>query len=502
MTKNVLEWLEETTYKFPDKIIFNEDINCISYSKFVKESKNVACRLVELGIYRKPVVVYLKKGIKCLVGMFGSVYSGNYYTPIDDKMPIERIKKIVLTLNPACVITDSEGIAKCSKWNLDVNILNIDVLIGCDNKMKILPWEGTIDRDILYVLFTSGSTGIPKGVAIRHQSVIDYIDNIVDLVHFDCNTLLCSQAPFYFDNSILDIYVTIKVGGTLYIPDDTAFIQPKILMDYLYYNRINSIFWVPSAMAMLARTNALATHDLSENLKNILFCGEIMQTKYLNIWKKYIPHAQYINLYGPTEITDACTYYLVNRSFSDNDSLPIGFPFPNTEIYVINDDNELVTNEYEGEGELYVRGTGVAAGYYNDLIKTNEVFIQNPFTPQYEDKVYRTGDIVKFNCYGELEFVGRRDSQIKYSGFRIELGEIEKALLNFNNISECCCLFDSEKNKIIAVIDKNYSKKELNEFLQSLLPKYMLPHKVVYMENLPKNTSGKLDRKKIKEGLI
>ena len=357
-----------------------------------------------------------------------------------------------------------------------------------------------IDTDLLYVLFTSGSTGIPKGVSITHRGVIDCMDWFVEtfgICHFDS---LGSQAPFYFDASVPDIFLNLKAGSTLYLIPKELFAQPVRLLDFLRRKQINTIIWVPSALIAISKLKAFRSVDLTGILKRVIFCGEVMPCKQLNAWRQYLPDVIYANLYGPTEAIYACTYYIINRNFEDSENLPIGFPMKNTQILVLDDMDNLV-NEPGTIGELCVRGTGISTGYYNNLEKTREMFVQNPLNQAYEEKIYRTGDLVEYNKYGELIYLSRKDFQVKHLGHRIELGEIETAVSSLSDITRCCCLYDEKHGRITLFLDKDIVKEELYLQLKNLIPDYMVPGKVVYLENLPLNANGKIDRLKLKNYL-
>ena len=349
------------------------------------------------------------------------------------------------------------------------------------------------------MLFTSGSTGVPKGVTITHRSVIDYIDWVTETFDITEKDSFGNQAPFYFDNSILDIYSKIKAGATTYIKKKNLFAQPVLLLEYLKEKEINTIFWVPSALIVVAKLKAFRNVDISKTLKRVLFCGEVMPNKQLNVWRKFLPDVIYANLYGPTEITDACTYYIVDREFADDEPLPIGIPMANTDILVLNEKNELVTGDEIGE--LCVRGTSLSMGYYNNPEKTREAFVQNPLNPFVPEIIYRTGDLVKYNEYGEIIYLSRKDFQIKHMGHRIELGEIETAVSSLEEISLCCCLYDEKKQKIVLFLEGELEKAYINGKISSLVPEYMLPNKVISLEKMPINANGKIDRVKLKEFL-
>lgn len=250
-------------------------------------------------------------------------------------------------------------------------------------------------------------------------------------------------------------------------------------------------------MIMVSRLKALSEVDLSDTLKRVLFAGEVMPSRQLNIWRSYLPNALYANLYGPTEITDTCVYYIVNREFTDEEPIPIGVPMSNKDIIVLDENDELVTER--GSGELCVRGTSLSMGYYNNPDKTKEVFVQNPLNPFVPEIIYRTGDLVQFNEYGEMVYLSRKDYQIKHMGRRIELGEIEKAVSSLQEISVCCCLYDKITHQIVLYIEDDLEKSYINHKISKLVPDYMLPNRVVKLDKIPINANGKIDRAVLSE---
>lgn len=501
MKANVTYWLDKSAETFPEKPAFVDVEKTLSFRQLQRQAKALATQMIDRGMFKKPVVIYMEKGVDVLVSFMGAAYSCNFYSPIDVDMPASRVNKILEVLEPALVITTASlketfaGYAYQGDFLLFEEACNADI---CEEKIEAARNKG-IDTDLLYVLFTSGSTGVPKGVTINHRSVIDYIDWVTETFHITHEDSFGNQAPFYFDNSILDIYSTVKSGATTYIIPKNLFAQPVLLLEYLKEKKINTIFWVPSALIVVAKLKAFRNVDMSGTLKRVLFCGEVMPNKQLNVWRKFLPDVLYANLYGPTEITDACTYYVVDREFSDDEPLPIGIPMANTDILVLNEKDELVK---EGEiGELCVRGTSLSMGYYNNPDKTKEAFVQNPLNPFVPETIYRTGDLVKYNEYGEIIYLSRKDFQIKHMGHRIELGEIETAVSSLEEISMCCCLYDEKHQKIVLFLEEKLEKAYINERISKLVPEYMLPNKVISLEKMPINANGKIDRVKLKEML-
>ncbi len=349
--------------------------------------------------------------------------------------------------------------------------------------------------DVLYVLFTSGSTGIPKGVTIGQRSVMDYTEWVTDTFGVNEHTVLGNQAPFYFDNSVLDIYQMISVGATLHIIPRKLFKFPLRLLEYVRDNSVNMIFWVPSVLCTIANFEVLDACNVS-CLKKVLFAGEVMPNKQLNVWRKTLSNTLFANLYGPTEITVDCAYYIVDREFVDSDPLPIGLPCRNSDIIVLNENDKQVTGNEQGE--LCVRGSSLAYGYYNNPEKTKEVFTQNPLNDNYPEIIYRTGDMVHYNERGELMYDGRKDFQVKHMGHRIELGEIETAVSSVKGVESNCCVFDDEKDMLIVCYIGAAEERELRLSLSSLLPEYMMPRRYCKLDNMPLNRNGKIDRVKMK----
>ena len=507
MQNSVVQWLEKTAREFPERTAYVDENRCYTWSELRQTALSIAANIgAALPGRKRPVAVYMEKSADMLAAYMGVAYSGNFYSPIATDMPAARVEKIIQTLRPAAVITTKalkETIGAGKTVDFTGTVFCFEDITGeavSDEKAKQYA-DSILDTDLLYVLFTSGSTGTPKGVAITHRGVIDYIDWVTEEFAITENDSFGNQAPFYFDNSILDIYSAMKTGAALYIIPAEFFSQPVKLLQFLADHKITTIFWVPSAMIMVSALKAFRNVDVSATLKRVLFCGEVMPNKQLNIWRQYLPNVLYSNLYGPTEITDACTFYTVDREFDDDEPLPIGRPMRNTEILVLDEHDRLVT-EPDQVGELCVRGTCLAVGYYNNPEKTAAAFVQNPLQTAYEEKIYRTGDLVKYNDRHEIIYLSRKDFQIKHLGHRIELGEIETAVSSLEEISMCCCLYDDKHSKIVLFLEQEMSRSEINQRLRDLIPDYMLPGKVVSVDKLPLNANGKIDRVALRQKYI
>ncbi len=504
MVYKVVDYLNEAAIRFPERKALAEKGNSLTYSEYRDSSFSIAYRLVQEGLFKQPIAVLMNKGISNVVSFLGVALSGNYYTVIDSKMPDARIEKIIDTFSPKVIIYDRKNESKANAVAGDaLCVCYEDVVadeISDELKEKVeRAGKCIIDTDILYVLFTSGSTGIPKGVIINNRSVIDYIEWAGETFHFDSDTVFGNQAPFYFDNSVLDIYSALRCGGCLNIIPQTCFSFPIRLLEYVRDNGINTVFWVPTVLSRVADLDILDKCDIS-CLKNILFAGEVMPAKQLNIWMRRLPDSVFANLYGPTEITVDCTYYIVDRKIEDNESVPIGYPCRNSDVLILNEKNELVkANE---KGELCVRGSSLSMGYYNNPEKTAAAFVQNPLHNLYEEKIYRTGDIVHYNDRGEIIYDGRADSQVKHTGHRIELGEIETAVSALDGIRMNACIHKKETDQLFLFYVGDVSEDSIRKELAVSLPEYMLPNVCRKLDSFPLNMNGKIDKKKIESDYL
>lgn len=494
MARLVQEYLDNASSLYPDKVAFIEGENSITYGKLKEKSILVAAEIVKYRYLKRPVAVVLDKGISCIIAFFGVAYSGNFYTLIDTDMPKSRIEKICQVLNPKLFITDNCHMSLTKEMADNDIVINIDEIDLADFDRSICEKQG-LSTDVLYVLFTSGSTGVPKGVVTPHKSVTQYIDALSEAYNINHDSIIGNQVPFYFVMSIVDIYATVRAGAAMHIIPKEYFSFPGKLVEYIAAHHINFISWVPSALCAISSLNAFKKGDMS-CLDTVVFGGEVMPIKQLNRWRKALPNTKYINGYGPTEVTDGCTYYIVNRDFDENDSLPIGIPFKNSEILVLNEEDVLAGRDEIGE--LCVRSDSLTYGYFGDKEKTDAVFVQNPLNSFYEEKIYRTGDIVKYNSFGELVYVGRKDFQIKHMGRRIELGEIEANVSAIEEVDETCCLYNEEKKQIVLFYVGRITEDEITNRLADMLPAYMRPARKVRMKSLPKNVNGKVDRAMLK----
>jgi len=444
-----------------------------------------------------PVLVLGAKSWEAIVAMNGILLAGNFYCPADPVSPPKRLLQILTNLDPVAIVVDDEIFAT----HFEV-IKHLPVFLY--SKLRISRSQSffkhrsvldimRIDTDPAYIIYTSGSTGEPKGVVVSHRSVIDYINWAKVEFPLSQSDSICSQAPFYFDNSVLDIYMMLSAGATLHIVPDSYYVFPAKLVEYLETQSISFVFWVPSMIVNIANARLL-DERLLPNLRNVLFAGEAMPAKQLRYWMERLPKASFANLYGPTEITVDCTFTRLTPDDIADDVVPIGKACRNTQILIINDQNELCAL---GEiGELCVRGSSLALGYWRAAERSSGVFMQNPLHNDFRDLIYKTGDLCEWRADGNILFHGRKDSQIKHMGYRIELGEIEIAAGSIDAVRRCAAVYDQAKSEIVLFVelDCELEKGEIQRQLTERLPKYMLPRRTVTVDHFPLNPNGKIDR--------
>jgi len=505
MQNSVVKYLKYgALVHLPDKIAVVDNEREFTFSELDDLSSRLACHIASLSKEtHKPIAVFLPKTALTIVINLAIVKSANFYTNLDEKSPTERLKKLLNNVSPIIVFTSKALSQRLIEAGIDEQkIVCIDETnissIPLDSKTLQERERLTIDTDPLCLINTSGSTGVPKSVILNHRSTIDFIDWCLSQFDFDANDSIGSLSPLYFDIYTLEIFVCLKTGATIYlIPEQTAAF-PAQLVQFLSVRKITFIFWVPTIMVNIANLDLLKKFDLS-SMRRIFFAGEVFPTKPLNFWRANLPTVQFVNLYGPIEITVDCTYFVLDREFPDDAPIPIGTPCANSDVFILTEDDKLA--QFGQIGELCVRGSSLALGYYNNHEQTSKAFVQNPLNIAYPEIIYRTGDLVHTNEFGEIMFDGRKDFQIKHQGYRIELSEIETAVQALPDILNACVLYRKMNKEIVLILEaeSEFTSRQIRTALQSRLPKYMLPTVIIQVDEMPRNPNGKIDRKWLNE---
>lgn len=502
MITNILEYLEQTVQCLPEKTALADDKLSLSFRQWKQQAENIGTAIAQAtnGTIRHAVLVFVDRRIEGLVGAMGAVESGNFYVPIDCKMPFERVRLIADVCKPIAAVATTEADLKTLdqiEFAGPRFIYNEVKEHAADKQLLAAIREQMIDLDPVYSIFTSGSTGVPKGVVISHRGMIDLADWLVETFQFTEADALGNQTPFYFDGSVKDICICLKSGATLNVIGKKYFTFTKQLMPFLNDRHITAILWATSAIVLVGNSDILSV-ALPEHLRLVTFAGEAMPAKQLRTWQEKLPNVRFVNLYGPTEITVDCTFFDVTRHYADDEYIPIGKACRNMQVLVLKDDD---TEAAVGEvGELCVRGSGVALGYYGNRTKTDEVFVQNPLNPLYNDIIYRTGDLVKPEADGNMVFVSRKDFQVKHKGNRIELGEIEVAVNAIDGVTNAACIFDNEQDRLVLYYTTvDGQPMDIINLVKERIPVYMFPEVVNHLPQMPYNLNGKIDRIELKK---
>ena len=496
---NIIEYFEDTVKKFPNLTAVTDGENSLSFAELASKAVNLA-NIIKDKVQKinTPVAVFLPKSIDAVVSDMAITYSGNAYMNLDVKNPLERLSNIISLVKPSAIITNSKYASIIDALDpKDIPVILIENVTKEENGVtkSCEEWKKLIDTDPYCIINTSGSTGTPKGVVLNHRSFIDFMEQTFDEYEFSEKDSIGSLSPTVFDIWSYELCMLAGVGSRIVIIPDSFSAFPMKILELIKAQKVTYLFWVPTIMVNIANMNLLESIKLPD-LRIIWFAGEVFPTKQFNIWYKALPHVKFSNFYGPIEITLDCVYYNIDKPIPDDKPIPIGKPFRNTGILLLDDNNNLVEEPFV-EGEICVRGSSLAMGYYNNHAKTEIAFVQNPLNTSYNDIIYRTGDVASYNEEGNLIFKGRRDTLIKHLGYRMELGEIEHVIINTLKIVQNCCVIYNKAKKEITVYYESPNIVEPSNFrreLGNILPKYMIPTVYIHEVEMKRNTNGKIDR--------
>ena len=496
MDQTVLTWLDRTVAAFPEKIAFTDRDSRITFRQFDRITKAVGSFLCSRIAAPAPVVVMGGRKVITPAVFLGVVRAGCFYAPMDATMPVPRLNQILGVIQAEYLLVDREFLSIAQQLDFQGTCIVIDDILDtpADEQALCRAASRLLPTSPLYVIFTSGSTGAPKGVITAHQSVMYYIDAVCSVLGITDSDVLGNQSPFDYIAAIRDIYIPLKTGASTLVIPKNEFAIPSALFETLNTHKVTTLCWSVAGLELPAKFNEFETKP--EYVSKICFSGSVMPCKYLRVWQEHLPDALYVNQYGPTEATASCTYYVVKEKVDENTVLPIGIPYDNYGVFLLNEDG---TATDAGEiGEICVTGPTLALGYYGDCQRTREAFIQNPLNAKYRQLIYKTGDLGRFREDGNLEFHGRKDRQIKHMGHRIELGEIEKTACELDSVRECCALYHKEKEFLYLFYVGDATAKEIVVHFRTLLPAFMSPRKLVKLDALPRLPNGKPDMQTLK----
>ncbi len=515
--------LSESATQHPDReaIIFRD--RSITYAELERETNRVAHRLFALGVEKGARVgIHMNRSIDSVVAAIGVLKAGATYVPLDPMSPTGRLSYIVARCGIRTLLTSQERLINVERsFPGDSPLESIVVMDGVDTRSRSLgltqvinwseaanenpasaPSVHVIDSDAAYILFTSGSTGNPKGVMISHLNALTFVNSAYGLFHIEKEDRLSNVCPLHFDMSVFDIYVALKAGASIVIVPETSTMFPVRLAEIIAETKISVWNSVPSTLCLLANLSDLDRYDLS-SLRLVLFAGELFPLKYLRRLQEAIPGARFCNMYGQTEANSSTYFWVEKLALDREEPLPIGKPLPNFEVFALNDEGRLVDKRGQ-EGELYVRASTVGLGYWGEPERTAKSFVKNPLRPDSPERVYRTGDLVRLDSDDNYVFVGRKDLMIKSRGYRIEIGEIETVLYSHPGIRNAVVVPIPDEligNRLSVIVEPSVAGKltrnDVIKYCSVRLPRYMIPEIVEFRDSLPTTSSGKVDRKKL-----
>jgi amino acid adenylation domain-containing protein len=515
--------LSESASQTPNKeaVVFKN--RTITYAELDVETNKLAHELLALGVEKGARVgIYMNRGINSIIAACGILKAGGTYVPIDPMSPSGRIFYLITICGIRSLVTVQERLANIEQAFPGKSPLESIVVmdgVNCTSRLvgsaRMISWQdirgdleegaldvNILDSDLAYILFTSGSTGNPKGVMISHLNSLTFVNSAYEFFKIKQEDRLSNVCPLHFDMSVFDIYVALRAGASVVVVPETTAMFPVKLSEIIAKNKISVWNSVPSALSLLANFASLNHYDFS-SLRLILFAGEIFPLKYLRRLLEAIPGARFCNMYGQTE-ANSSTYYWVDYLPTEAAGvLPIGKPLPNFEVFALSEDGQQVSKPGQ-EGEFYVRASSVALGYWDEPEKTKKSFVTNPLRPDLDERIYKTGDLVRLNSDGNYVFLGRKDHMIKSRGYRIEIGEIESALCNHPEVKNAVVIpiaDDLIGNRISAIVvpfrPGSITKADILKHCSTRLPKYMIPEAIEFRDSLPATSSGKVDRKEL-----
>ena len=513
----VQSYLDARREAHPKKAALVDAHGVLTYEKVYEVSSRLARFLKAQGVKRQDrVVIYQERSATVVLSIIGVLKADAIYIPVDAKTPGSRLEKIIKDCQPTAIICDGRRKKEIEALGTDVGgSRSIVVLADVNNiadkgfapnayleemsgQFDANPEYQNIDTDAACILYTSGSTGNPKGVVISHRNILSYIDWAVDCFGIGSDDRILCTAPFHFDMSTFDIYASFAAGATLCIAPDQYLLFPNKLLDMMEKEKITIWKGVSSLLMYLSATSSLKENRIP-SLRIVLFGGEVLPTKHLIRWMETFPKKKFYNVYGPTEATGISAYYPVETIPANaGEPVPIGKACANTEIFLMTGDDRVA--EVGETGELCIRGSGLSTGYWKDPGKTERSFVPNPLGENPNDRMYRTGDLGRMRPDGNLEYLGRKDFQVKFMGYRIELHEIEKALLSLGKIDQTVVLLCeygcNDMQELVAFVEGPAVTEDtdLLRDLTNLLPPYMIPRRLIRMEKIPLNDRGKTDR--------
>ena len=502
----ILSYLEKAASDYKDKIIYRDNEHSLTFGELNSLARSLGTAVTSLVKPGNPVAVLAGRNIYTPACYLGIAMAGCFYAPIDIASPDARIQKILEVVSADVMITDRGNLERAQNSGFTGRILLMEDLFetAADDAAVKEAMSSITDASPIYVLFTSGSTGVPKGVLTSHHAMMSYLDGLQAVIGMDDTDVIGNQAPLDYIAAIRDMYLPLMTGAGTVMLDPSEFAMPDRLITSLAEAGATTLCWSATGLEIPARLGAFDWDEDGERpqlppLRRVVFSGSVISNTLLRKWQEAFPDTVFINQYGPTEATGSCTYYVIDHPVEADEVIPIGKAYRNYRIMLIDDEGNAVE---KGEtGEICVLGSALALGYYNAPEQTAKSFVSNPVNSHWSEPLYKTGDLGRVGEDGELYFLGRKDRQFKHLGHRIEPEEIEQKAQLIPEINDCICAYNEAAKNIYLFYTGTAVKKDIALFLRSQLPSYMVPRKIIGLEEMPRLPNGKIDQKAIRSML-
>ena len=501
---SILNNLESSASVYGDRTVYKDGDKTLSFKELRDLSISVATVIAGIVEPEKPVAVIAGRNMYTPACYLGIAMAGCFYAPMDPAAPDTRLRQILGVINADVLVADKDHIERAKALGFEGTIILAEDAMAAEVNEALVEerTHSITDFSPIYVLFTSGSTGVPKGVLTSHHSMMSYLEGLLDVIKLDDTDIIGNQAPFDYIAAIRDMYLPVITGAKTVILDPSEFAMPQRLIGSLAAAGVTTLCWSATGLEIPARLGAFDEDAYEEKmqlppLRRVVFSGSVISNPLLRKWQDAFPDTVFINQYGPTEATGSCTYYVIDHPVEADEVIPIGKAYHNYQMLVLNEDDKAAA---PGEqGEICVRGPALALGYYNAPEQTAKSFVDNPLEHHFRETIYRTGDIGYEDENGVLWFLGRKDRQFKHLGHRIEPEEIEQKVMAFEGIEDCSVVYNADQKKIYLFYTGTAVSKEIALFLRKELQSYMVPGRIRKLEEMPRLPNGKLDRKTIEK---
>ena len=500
----IIDELRNAASKYQGKAAYINKDSVLPFDELASMALSAATTIAKIERPGRPVAVLASRSFLTPACFLGIANAGCFYAPMDPTAPEARLRQILDVIKADTLLADKEHLTQAEALGFKGRIVLMEDAVASapDEKLVAEAYDTITEDSPIYVLFTSGSTGRPKGVLTSHHSMLCYLDGLNDVIGLNDTDVIGNQAPFDYIAAIRDLYLPILTGATTVMLDPSEFAMPTQLIERLADAGVTTLCWSSTGLEIPAKLGAF---DIDESgkmgasklppLRRVVYSGSVISNPLLRKWQDAFPDTVFINQYGPTEATGSCSYYVIEHPVEADEVISIGRPYKHYQMMLLDADDK--TPALGETGEICIKGPALALGYYDAPEQTAAVFVDNPLETHYNELIYRSGDIGRVDEDGKYYFLGRKDRQFKHLGHRIEPEELEQKSMLIDGLNDCMCVYNEAAKMIYLFYTGAATAKDISLALRSELPSYMVPRKIVNLEEMPRLPNGKIDRKAV-----